>query len=577
MLKGKPLVVQKVPASPPPYSLPGLLESFIYPCKLHEFVGSEDVFSAARAFTGGGKKRVDALVDEFMCGGDLEALLNETPSELISAWFVEPGTGIIQTLKLADPATALTAYRCGASLYFRAPQALADAIVPDLGEDLGMLPCAIFHDTSQGTPRGEVETFATRKGHVTGWHTDFQHNFTLQLSGKKKWRFKRGAVLHPLRALTPHYATPGAVVEEQFSGGAMCGSSLPAAQGEELMEVILSSGDALWFPAGLWHTVECLEDSLSINASLVGLTWADICGGVVRQILWKNPVMREFPHLPPLRKSGGVRKRRRADDDENHDDAHHQVVALQQRAMVALGELQSAVRELCAFELIPPSAVLSKRKSAHIPGASAAAAAAEEEDEYSGEGTGKGGPPALEWYNHQNDGYKLRFDEDGQLHVLVPPPPPPPHTSSTSKKGVSSVEEAASLRVKKSATVVVLPFAASRDYQGPTSLPPASASAGTTTTTTTSSSSSSSSKKRTQNKKKAEESSSPLAGYSSYLVFQNFGTTGEDLTPLLRAVLHLPSSLPCQALLFSESGKEVCVPVVPQSFGAACKFLGIFV
>merc|ERR1740123_2924561 len=56
-----------------------------------------------------------------------------------------------------------------------------------------------------GKPRGEIETFVSGKGHVTGWHTDFQHNFTLQLRGSKKWRFKRGPVEHNVRALTPHY------------------------------------------------------------------------------------------------------------------------------------------------------------------------------------------------------------------------------------------------------------------------------------------------------------------------------------------------------------------------------------
>lgn len=45
-----------------------------------------------------------------------------------------------------------------------------------------------------GRPRGEVETFVAPSGHVTGWHTDFQNNFTFQL------RRLSSAFLGPLRA-----------------------------------------------------------------------------------------------------------------------------------------------------------------------------------------------------------------------------------------------------------------------------------------------------------------------------------------------------------------------------------------
>ena len=54
-----------------------------------------------------------------------------------------------------------------------------------------------------GAPRSEGETFASRAGHVTGWHFDFMENFTLQLSGTKTWRLKRSAVDVPLRGCTP--------------------------------------------------------------------------------------------------------------------------------------------------------------------------------------------------------------------------------------------------------------------------------------------------------------------------------------------------------------------------------------
>ena len=63
-----------------------------------------------------------------------------------------------------------------------------------------MPPPAAYHAPGQAAPRGEVEVFASRAGHTTEWHTDFQHNFTLQLSGRKRWRVGAGAVVEPLRA-----------------------------------------------------------------------------------------------------------------------------------------------------------------------------------------------------------------------------------------------------------------------------------------------------------------------------------------------------------------------------------------
>ena len=38
--------------------------------------------------------------------------------------------------------------------------------------------------TFPGSLRGEIEVFASHKGHVTDWHFDFMENFTFQLQGR---------------------------------------------------------------------------------------------------------------------------------------------------------------------------------------------------------------------------------------------------------------------------------------------------------------------------------------------------------------------------------------------------------
>lgn len=50
-------------------------------------------------------------------------------------------------------------------------------------------------------------------------------------------------------------------------------------------QVELGPGSVLYFPAGMWHRVECTEDSISINISLVGSTWADLIADATRQLM----------------------------------------------------------------------------------------------------------------------------------------------------------------------------------------------------------------------------------------------------------------------------------------------------
>ena len=84
----------------------------------------------------------------------------------------------------------------------------------DTGIGLGQYDPAGEKLTTLG--RGEVETFIGTKNHVTDWHTDFQENFTIQLSGRKRWTLKQGTVKNPLRGTTPHYCSSEDVIENQI-------------------------------------------------------------------------------------------------------------------------------------------------------------------------------------------------------------------------------------------------------------------------------------------------------------------------------------------------------------------------
>lgn len=45
--------------------------------------------------------------------------------------------------------------------------------------------------------------------------------------------------------------------------------------GDEVVEVILNEGDVFYFPSGMYHRVECVEDSVSINLSLEPCKFAE--------------------------------------------------------------------------------------------------------------------------------------------------------------------------------------------------------------------------------------------------------------------------------------------------------------
>ncbi|CAE7657124.1 ABHD11 [Symbiodinium pilosum] len=131
-----------------------------------------------------------------------------------------------------------------------------------------------------------------------GWHTDFQHNFTFQLKGAKRWRFKAGPVKNNVRALTPHFQTRSNFEQQMklhlLSDPTSTDYQPPDEFFADAEEVVLHEGAVLYHPAGIWHHVECLGDeSISINVSLSCATWADLVGDAVRQLCWGSASLRQ--------------------------------------------------------------------------------------------------------------------------------------------------------------------------------------------------------------------------------------------------------------------------------------------
>jgi len=116
-------------------------------------------------------------------------------------------------------------------------------------------------------------------------------NFTFQLRGRKRWLLRKSSIPHPLRGCTPHYkSTDTSEIQlkiHRLADASFSFSNAVPTSNDEYEEVVLNEGDSLYFPAGMWHRVECLEDSISVNISLIATTYADVIADSFRQFMYK--------------------------------------------------------------------------------------------------------------------------------------------------------------------------------------------------------------------------------------------------------------------------------------------------
>ncbi|CAN0184819.1 unnamed protein product, partial [Discosporangium mesarthrocarpum] len=245
-----------------------LLEQLIRPLRPSEFL--REYFHRKALVLNcieGGARHVQALADELLHGLDVESLLANTASDSIFVWVVDPASGKIRSIEIQDAVSAHHLFLAGHSTYCRAPKQAEDVLVGRLLSDVGMGLPAVPVNTSD-VSRGEVELFCSRAGHATDWHIDFQENFTVQLSGRKRWKLRSSGVAHPLRGCTPHFLDPS-VVEKQVKVHKLAAPSFRFNPGLEqsgdFEECTLGPGDVLYHPAGVWHRCEAMEDSVSIS------------------------------------------------------------------------------------------------------------------------------------------------------------------------------------------------------------------------------------------------------------------------------------------------------------------------
>ena len=318
-----------------------LLDDMLYPLSCDEFLKQHFRKNAVciqrRPHTsepdaGDDNKMVSSICNEYLFGLDVRQIFAETSSENVFLWLRPPSNSSSNTLNSVEIADADTAYALHQSgshpAYCRAPPILEQLLVKSLLRSTG-LGAGHYHPPHSETVtlgggttlgRGEVELFIgakqseqstngtkETKKHTTGAHTDFQENFTIQLSGVKQWTLRRGRVRHPLRATTPHYCRDATVIENQLKVGRLCmaGEDTAANKGNYGFEyndnnaygpeetITLHPGDVLYFPSGMWHTVKTIEPGVSLNVSLMGTTYATLACEALQHILVSDERWRE--------------------------------------------------------------------------------------------------------------------------------------------------------------------------------------------------------------------------------------------------------------------------------------------
>lgn len=227
------------------------------------------------------------------CDPTVEDIAENTASEGVFVW-VRCGEKLTQ-IEVDEPKKAQALFEGGHAVYCRASEETENVMVT-----------ALLRDTKLGwsgalAGRGEVEVFCGPRGHKTGWHYDFQENFTIQIRGRKRWKLKKGP-FQPLRAHSTHFHDDPSVIEDQLKNQ----SFLPLVVDEDPQEIILEPGDCLYHPSGTYHEVESLDDSFSMNVSLMAPTTADCICGALRHALLSKKIGRAKLGAVDLSRAFGV-------------------------------------------------------------------------------------------------------------------------------------------------------------------------------------------------------------------------------------------------------------------------------
>jgi hypothetical protein len=130
-----------------------------------------------------------------------------------------------------------------------------------------------------------VQAWAAGGATSVGMHFDLDHNFNLQVMGRKQWRMApNDLVSNPISS--HHAATGGTFVSDE-------GRKLPSQMPEDAQTWLVDPGQVVYVPRGAWHATSTTEATLAIAFVIQSPTWADLLARTLKDRLHADPRWRE--------------------------------------------------------------------------------------------------------------------------------------------------------------------------------------------------------------------------------------------------------------------------------------------
>lgn len=130
-------------------------------------------------------------------------------------------------------------------------------------------------------------------------HWDLNSNFSIQLSGTKRWTMAPNSTIE--NPLSP-FSVDDRIVATRLRR--YLTTPLPEAMPEDREEFLLEPGDLLFIPRGYLHGTEAVETSLSLNFTLGSYTLAELVADQIRDQLWQRPEWRAIGDIASPERPG---------------------------------------------------------------------------------------------------------------------------------------------------------------------------------------------------------------------------------------------------------------------------------
>jgi ribosomal protein L16 Arg81 hydroxylase len=176
---------------------------------------------------------------------------------------------------------ALPLYKLGLTCY------LGTAHIPALRESR----VALARDL--GMPEGSFDTelFCSHGDSGAWMHSDFDINFALLLSGKKRWRL---APNQHIRNQTSMCVPPTRDAPDPLQLELADKQPFPEEMPEDSLVIDVEAGGLVFMPRGWWHQTEASGDCLQVNFVLQGPFWFSLLARAIRERLVRDADWREY-------------------------------------------------------------------------------------------------------------------------------------------------------------------------------------------------------------------------------------------------------------------------------------------